>query len=124
MKPFLLFLFAILVFLPGHLAAADKPNIIFVLSDDLAQGDVGIYGQKLIQTPRLDRMAREGTRYTQAYCGTTVCAPSRTSLMTGLHSGHAPVRGNWEMPVEGQFPLPASTVTVAQILKTAGYATM
>ena len=104
-------------------AAATKPNIIFILSDDLAQGDVGAYGQKLIQTPRLDRMAREGTRYTQAYCGTSVCAPSRTSLMTGLHSGHAPVRGNWEVPVEGQLPLPASTVTVAQVLKSAGYAT-
>ena len=106
-----------------HAATAAKPNIIFILSDDLAQGDVGAYGQKLIQTPRLDRMAREGTRYLQAYCGTSVCAPSRTSLLTGLHSGHAPVRGNWEVPVEGQLPLPASTVTVAQILKTAGYAT-
>ncbi len=113
----------LLAFAATGFAAASKPNLIFVLSDDLAQGDVGVYGQKLIQTPRLDRMAREGTRYTQAYCGTTVCAPSRTSLMTGLHSGHAPVRGNWEVPVEGQLPLPASTVTVAQILKTAGYAT-
>jgi arylsulfatase A-like enzyme len=101
-----------------------KPNIIFILSDDLAQGDVGCYGQKLIQTPNLDRMAAEGTRYTQAYCGTSVCAPSRTSLMTGLHSGHAPVRGNWEIAAgEGQYPLPAETVTVAQILKSAGYAT-
>ncbi|MEY4489031.1 MAG: Arylsulfatase precursor [Verrucomicrobiota bacterium] len=107
-----------------------RPNIIFILSDDIAQGDIGVYGQKIIQTPRLDRMAREGTRYTQAYCGTTVCAPSRTSLLTGLHSGHSPVRGNREatrndpkIPVEGQFPLPAETVTVAQILKTAGYAT-
>ncbi len=105
------------------LHAADRPNIIFILSDDLAQGDVGAYGQKLIQTPRLDRMGREGTRYNQAYCGTAVCAPSRTSLMTGLHSGHAPVRGNWEMPNEGQLPLPTSTVTVAEVLKTAGYAT-
>lgn len=104
-------------------SAPARPNLIFVLSDDLAQGDVGVYGQKVIQTPRLDRMAREGTQYLQAYCGTSVCAPSRTSLMTGLHSGHAPVRGNWEMPNEGQLPLPASTVTVAQILKSAGYAT-
>lgn len=109
------------------LEAADlpaRPNLIFILSDDLAQGDVGAYGQKLIQTPRLDRMAREGTRYTQAYCGTAVCAPSRTSLMTGLHSGHAPVRGNWEIaPGEGQLPLPPGTVTVAELLKGAGYAT-
>lgn len=118
-------LFASTALVCSALAAtpARPPNIIFVLSDDLAQGDLGVYGQKLIQTPRLDRMAREGTRYTQAFCGTSVCAPSRTSLMTGLHSGHSPVRGNWEVPVEGQLPLPASTVTVAQILKTAGYAT-
>ena len=126
MRRFLSSLFALCtaasLFAAGAVLPA-KPNIIFVLSDDLAQGDVGVYGQKLIQTPRLDRMAREGTRYTQAYCGTSVCAPSRTSLMTGLHSGHAPVRGNWEVPVEGQLPLPASTTTVAQILKTAGYAT-
>lgn len=121
-----LFSAGLLVFL-GSLAFAASParppNIIFILSDDLAQGDVGIYGQKIIQTPRLDRMAREGTRYTQAYCGTSVCAPSRTSLLTGLHSGHAPVRGNWEIQPEGQLPLPASTVTVAEILSRAGYAT-
>ena len=103
--------------------AVKPPNLIFILSDDLAQGDVGAYGQKLIQTPRLDRMAREGTRYTSAYCGTSVCAPSRGSLMTGLHTGHAPIRGNWELQPEGQLPLPAGTVTVAQVLKTAGYAT-
>ncbi len=103
--------------------AAEKPNIIFILSDDLAQGDVGCYGQKLIQTPRLDAMAREGTRFTQGYCGTSVCAPSRASLMTGLHTGHCPVRGNWEIPTGGQLPLPAGTVTVAQILKGSGYAT-
>ena len=102
---------------------AQAPNIVFILSDDLAQGDLGCYGQKLIQTPCLDRMAREGTRYTRAYCGTSVCAPSRASLMTGLHSGHCPVRGNWEIKPEGQLPLPAETVTVAQVLKSAGYAT-
>ncbi len=104
-------------------ASAEKPNIIFILSDDLAQGDVGCYGQKLIATPNLDRMAKEGTRYTQAFCGTTVCAPSRSSLMTGLHSGHCPVRGNWELPGEGQLPLPAETTTIAEILHTEGYAT-
>ena len=105
------------------IAAAAKPNIIFFLSDDLAQGDVGCYGQKLIQTPRLDRMAREGTRFTQGYCGTSVCAPSRASLMTGMHTGHTPIRGNWEVKPEGQLPLPANTVTVAKILQSAGYAT-
>ncbi|MGN6135080.1 MAG: arylsulfatase [Aureliella sp.] len=103
---------------------APRPNIVFILSDDLAQGDLGCYGQKLIKTPHLDQMAREGLRFTQAYCGTSVCAPSRTSLMTGLHTGHSPVRANWEIaPGEGQLPLPESTVTVAQILKRSGYAT-
>ncbi len=104
-------------------AAASKPNIIFVLCDDLAQGDLGCYGQKLIKTPNLDRMAAEGTRYTQAYCGTSVCAPSRSSLITGLHSGHCPIRANREIQPEGQMPLPAGTVTVAQVLRDAGYAT-
>jgi arylsulfatase A-like enzyme len=104
--------------------AADKPNIVFILADDLAQGDLGCYGQKLIKTPRLDQMAAEGTRYMQAYCGTTVCAPSRTSLMIGQHMGHSPVRANREIARgAGQMPLPAETVTVAQILKSAGYAT-
>jgi arylsulfatase A len=110
---------------PSARAAGDlaKPNIIFVLSDDAAQGDLGCYGQKLIKTPNLDRMAAEGTRFTQAYCGTTVCAPSRTSLMTGLHTGHSPIRANREIQPEGQMPLPAGTLTVAQLLKNAGYAT-
>lgn len=104
--------------------AGERPNIVFILSDDLAQGDVGCYGQKLIKTPHLDRMAAQGTRFTQAYCGTTVCAPSRTSLLTGLHTGHSPVRANWEIaPGEGQLPLPDETVTVAEILREAGYAT-
>ena len=68
-------------------------------------------------------MAREGTRYTQAYCGTTVCAPSRTSLITGRHMGHSPIRANREIQPEGQKPLPEGTLTVAKLLKTAGYAT-
>ena len=100
-----------------------KPNFIFVLSDDIAQGDLGCYGQTLIKTPRLDQMAAEGTRYLQAYCGTSVCAPSRSSFFTGLHTGHCPVRGNYEVPPEGQLPLPDKTVTIAEVAKTAGYAT-
>jgi len=105
-------------------SGATRPNIVFILSDDLAMGDLGCYGQKLIKTPNLDHMAREGTRFTQAYCGTSVCAPSRASLITGLHSGHCPIRANWEIAKgEGQLPLPAETITVAQILKQAGYAT-
>jgi arylsulfatase A-like enzyme len=105
------------------LLAAEKPNIIFILADDLAQGDLGCYGQQKIKTPNLDKMAAEGIRFTQAYSGTTVCAPSRTSLMTGLDMGHSPVRANRELKGEGQLPLPEKTVTVAQLLKQQGYAT-
>ncbi len=108
----------------ARLQASERPpNFIFILSDDLAQGDLGCYGQELIQTPRLDRMAAEGTRYMQAYCGTAVCAPSRASFFTGLHSGHCPIRGNYALAPEGQLPLPAETVTLAEVAKTAGYAT-
>lgn len=105
------------------LTAAEKPNLIFILCDDLAQGDLGCYGQKLIQTPNLDRMAAEGTKFPQLYSGTSVCAPSRSSLMTGLHMGHCPIRANREAQPEGQKPLPAEVPTVAQVLKSAGYAT-
>lgn len=104
-------------------AVERPPNLIFILSDDVAQGDLGCYGQELIQTPHLDRMAAEGTRFMQFYCGTSVCAPSRSSFMTGLHSGHCPVRGNYEVPPEGQLPLPDETVTLAEVAKQAGYAT-
>lgn len=102
---------------------ARSPNIIFILADDLARGDLGCYGQKLIKTPVLDRMAAEGMRCTQAYSGTSVCAPSRASLVTGLHMGHCPIRANREIAGEGQMPLPPGTVTVANVLKKAGYAT-
>src|SRR5688572_25997131 len=74
--------------------AAAKPNIIFILADDLGYGEVGCFGQKVIQTPNLDRMAREGLKFTQFYAGSTVCAPSRAVLMTGKHTGHVSVRGN------------------------------
>jgi arylsulfatase A-like enzyme len=104
-------------------ATPARPNIIFILSDDIAQGDIGAYGQRLIQTPNLDRMAREGMRTTQAYCGTTVCAPSRASLLTGRHMGHSPIRANREIRPEGQMPLPAGMLTVAHLLKRAGYTT-
>lgn len=113
----------LLVILFALPAKSRQPNLIFVLSDDIAQGDLGCYGQQLIQTPRLDQMAAEGTRYLQAYCGTSVCAPSRSSFFTGLHCGHCPVRGNYEVPPEGQLPLPDETVTIAEVAKTAGYAT-
>lgn len=100
-----------------------KPNIIYIMADDLGYGDLGSYGQQNIQTPNLDRMAEEGTRFTQHYSGSTVCAPSRAVLMTGLHSGHAPIRGNKEIMPIGQYPLQYGTVTVPGMLKEAGYVT-
>lgn len=108
--------------LPDRIAGAEsgstnRPNIIFILADDLGYGDLGCYGQKLIRTPNLDRLAREGVRFTQAYAGSTVCAPSRCVLMTGLHTGHARVRGNALVPL-----LPQDR-TVAKMLKEAGYVT-
>jgi len=101
----------------------DRPNIIFILADDLGYGDLGCYGQETIQTPNLDRMAAEGMVFTDHYSGTCVCAPSRCSLMTGLHTGHAYVRGNTEVKPMGQLPLPAGTVTLPKRLKQAGYTT-
>ncbi len=125
MKPTAWILLAVALAAPVTPAADPlaKPNIIFILSDDLAQGDVGCYGQKLIKTPTLDAMAKEGMRFTQAYCGTSVCAPSRTSLMIGKHTGHSPIRANREIQPEGQKPLPPGTDTVAKLLRDNGYAT-
>ena len=94
-----------------------RPNIVFILADDLGYGDSGCYGQQRIQTPNIDRLAAEGMRFTQCYAGSTVCAPSRCALMTGLHTGHATVRGN------AFVPLRAQDVTVAEVLKRAGYTT-
>lgn len=93
-----------------------RPNIVWIMADDLAWAEVGCYGQKIIQTPNIDRLAREGTRFTDAYAGCTVCAPSRSVLMTGKHMGHTAVRSN-----PGGVPLPQSETTVATVLKSAGY---
>lgn len=100
-----------------------KPNIIYILADDLGYGDLSCYGQTKFSTPHIDALAASGMKFTQHYAGSTVCAPSRCSLMTGLHTGHALVRGNREVQPEGQAPLPANTITVAKRLKSAGYAT-
>lgn len=107
------------------LAAASPrlPNIIFIVADDLGYGDIGPFGQKLIRTPNLDRLAAEGVRLTQHYSGNNVCAPSRCVLMTGLHPGHAFIRDNREMKPEGQFPIPADTVTLPKLLQARGYVT-
>ena len=98
------------------------PNVIFIMADDLGYGDLGCYGQKAIQTPRLDQMAKEGMRFRQFYAGNTVCAPSRCVLMTGLHMGHAHVRGNagGDMSIQS---LRENDFTVAELLKAAGYRT-
>jgi len=100
-----------------------RPNIIFILADDLGYAELGCYGQKKIRTPGIDRLAAEGMRFAQAYSGNAVCAPSRCVLMTGLHAGHAFVRNNREVKPEGQHPIPDGTVTVAELLKAKGYAT-
>lgn len=97
--------------------APRRPSIVFVLADDLGYGDLGCYGQAKIKTPNIDKLASEGLRFTSFYAGSTVCAPSRCSLMTGLHTGHAYVRGN------ASLPLRAEDQTVAQVLKQAGFHT-
>src|SRR5262245_9813292 len=94
-----------------------RPNILIVQADDLGYGDLSAYGQARFQTPALDRLAREGIRFTQYYAGSTVCAPSRTALMTGLHTGHAWIRGNGDVPLRG------ADVTIAEGLRDAGYRT-
>ncbi|MFC2102307.1 arylsulfatase [Bacteroidota bacterium] len=115
------------------------PNIILILADDLGYGELGCYGQKLIETPNIDKLAASGLRFTQAYCGSPVCAPSRCVLLTGMHSGHAQIRGNDEWKVrgdtwgylsmladstlEGQRPMKSGTFTLAQLMQQAGYST-
>ena len=100
-----------------------KPNIIYILADDMGVKDLGCYGQQLIKTPNIDKMASEGILFTQHYAGSTVCAPSRGTLMTGMHTGRGYVKGNFAMESEGNLPLPEKTVTVAELLKSAGYKT-
>ena len=123
----------------SHKGEDPKPNIVFILADDLGYGDLGCYGQELIETPHLDSLAAEGIRFTQHYSGSPVCAPSRCVLLTGKHSGHAYIRGNHEWgdrgevwdyramiadsTLEGQMPLPAGTSTIASLLQAEGYST-
>src|SRR4051812_14988669 len=100
------FIFSVLIISlhPVFSQETKKPNIIFILADDLGYGDVGCYGQQKISTPNIDALAKTGLKMTEFYAGTSVCAPSRASLMTGMHTGHIPVRGNKGMKPEGQFP--------------------
>jgi arylsulfatase A len=120
---------------PARAAAAgrQRPNVVFILADDLGYADVGCYGQKKIRTPNIDKLAAEGMRFTQAYSGNPVCAPSRCTLMTGYHSGHSQIRNNkqvggdegWVLgaTIGGQWPLTANTFTVGHLFQKAGYTT-
>jgi arylsulfatase A len=109
--------------------AARPPNILLIVADDLGIGEVGAYGQQRIRTPHLDRLAEEGLLFERAYASSPVCAPSRASLLTGVHSGHAAIRGNREVggwgfsDGEGQMPLASDAATIATMLQSRGYAT-
>lgn len=112
-----------------NIATASRPNIVFILADDLGVYELGCYGQTKINTPNIDRLAREGMRFTQHYSGAPVCAPSRCVLMTGKHLGHAQIRGNKQAKVsfpefnEGQHPITDDALTIAEVLQRNGYAT-
>jgi arylsulfatase A-like enzyme len=134
-KPTILILIAAFVFFqcstlePKEESNIPKPNIIFIMADDLGYADLGCYGQNFIQTPNIDQLASEGVRFTRVYTGSTVCAPSRSVLMTGQHLGHTTVRGNSspivksESNPQGRVPLLDKDITVAEVLKNAGYVT-
>ncbi|MDP6361145.1 MAG: arylsulfatase [Planctomycetota bacterium] len=107
--------------IPG--LAETKPNIIYILADDLGYGDLGCYGQKDIQTPHVDQLAKAGIRFTQHYAGSNICAPARCVFITGLHTGHCYIRNNKPLPFEGNAPIPADSQTIPKLLKTAGYRT-
>jgi arylsulfatase A len=100
-----------------------QPNIIFILADDLGYGDIGCYGQQKIETPNIDRLSKMGIHFTNFYSGSTVCAPARSSFMTGQHTGHTPIRGNKTLKPEGQVPLADSVITFPMLLQKAGYTT-
>ena len=117
------FLLTCLSFAVTAATSVAKPNIIYILLDDAGYGDLSCYGQKKFLTPNIDRLASEGMKFTNHYSGSTVCAPTRSVIMSGLHTGHTPSRGNREIRPVGQFPIPAGTFTIAEALKNAGYAT-
>ena len=134
LTPFLIF-----TLLSCNESKNSNPNIIYILADDLGYGEIGVFGQKHIETPNIDALAKNGMIFTDHYSGSPVCAPSRSVLMTGLHTGKTPIRDNGEWGergnvwsfkamldnpnLEGQRPLPDSIVTVAQVLKNSGYRT-
>ncbi len=117
-------LFVVAILAIGSAMAAEKPNIILIMLDDLGYADISPYGQTKIETPHLSRMAEGGLTFTQFYAGVSVCAPSRSSLMEGLHTGHCYIRNNKQLGERnGQWPIPADTVIIPKALKEAGYAT-
>jgi len=106
--------------------AARQPNLVYILADDLGYGEVSCYGQKRYHTPHIDQLAREGTRFTSHYAGAPICAPSRNTLMTGQHTGHTTIRGNFGVSGKDtklRVPLKPDDVTVGQALQRAGYKT-
>ena len=106
-------------------SAEKKPNIVFILADDLGYGELGCYGQEKIKTPNIDRLASEGIKFTHHYTGAPVCAPARCVLLTGRHLGHAEIRSNGDSKngrkFPGQWPITAGAVTIAEALRTGGY---
>ena len=115
----ILFLFVCSIFK----ISARKPNVVFILADDLGYNELGSYGQKKIRTPHLDKLAKDGMRFSRNYSGNAVCAPSRCVLMTGKHPGHAFIRNNGEIKPEGQRPIPLDELTMAEVFKKEGYTT-
>lgn len=124
-----LYCFLFVLVLPLFSVAQTRPNIIYIYADDLGYGELGVYGQEKIKTPHLNQLAAEGIRFTRHYTSSPVCAPARSMLLTGLHAGHSPIRGNYELggfsdqEERGQMPLPAGSFTIAHLLKQAGYST-
>jgi len=119
----LIALLAFIILAPASRAAQRPPNVVLIVADDLGYRELGSFGQKLIRTPNLEGLAKQGMRLTQHYSGNAVCAPSRCVLMTGKHPGHAFVRNNRELKPEGQHPIPDSEITLAELLHKRGYAT-
>ena len=111
------------IFIAVLFAQQNSPNVIYILADDLGYADVGYNGQKLIETPELDFLAKNGMQFTNHYCGNAVCAPSRASLLMGKHPGHSYIRANSPGYPNGQTPIPAGSETLGTLMQRAGYTT-
>ncbi len=118
-----LYLMMFSLLLCGYFDKSPPPNIIYILADDLGYGDVSFQGQQKFKTPNIDRLASQGMVFTQHYSGSTVCAPSRSTLLTGMHTGHTYIRGNKRVETKGQYPLLADTYTLSKMVKEHGYTT-